>query len=80
MTKLYKRTFGRYKEDQERDARVTSRLFALQFVTPAHLDIPSDVLTNEAMVQAIRELQKINAFKVIDFVLTPMKKFAVAER
>ena len=64
LTKLYKRTFGRYREDQERDALISSRLFALQFVTPAHLDIPSDVISDEGLISAMRELQKINAFKV----------------
>ena len=64
MTRLYKRLFGRYKEDQAHDALISSRLQALQFVTPAHLDIPTDIIENARLEPAMRELQKINAFKV----------------
>ena len=38
--------------------------FAQQLVTSAHPDIPSDVVSDEGLISAMREPQKINAFKV----------------
>eukprot|EP00210_Caulerpa_lentillifera_P003884 g3711.t1 len=63
VTKLYKRIFGRYEEDVERDNILSSRLYALQFVSPSHLDIAPNIITNEAVLSVVREMQKINSYK-----------------
>lgn len=40
MTKLHARTFGVLEEEKERDAALSLRFEALQFLRPEHLDIP----------------------------------------
>ncbi len=43
LTKLYDRTFGADPWDRERDAMLGRRLAALQFVTPAHLEVSREL-------------------------------------
>ncbi|CAD7697933.1 unnamed protein product [Ostreobium quekettii] len=63
LTKLHSRTFARYPEDTERDHLLSTRLVALHFVRPHHLDIPDNVITNETLLLAVKELQKMNVYK-----------------
>lgn len=63
LTKLYERSFMSYTEDKERDKILSSRMSALQFITPQHLDIPDGIITTETLLIAIKELQSINGVK-----------------
>lgn len=51
-------------EDAERDALLSVRCDALQFVQPAHLEIAPDVVVDEALGQAAAELNRMNNYKV----------------
>ncbi|GAV72005.1 VPS9 domain-containing protein [Cephalotus follicularis] len=64
MTKLFSRTFASSPEDLKFDREISVKIQLLQtFLRPEHLDIPA-VLQNEASwLLAVKELQKINAFK-----------------
>jgi hypothetical protein len=64
MTKLFDRAFGTSIEDQERDALLATRLAALQFVRPEHLEIPPTLLDDASLAMAVKELNKINMYKV----------------
>lgn len=63
-TKLYSYLFGKYPEDRERDRVLSERMMALQFVQPKHLDIPPSVITEDALLLATAELQKMNNYRV----------------
>ena len=64
MTKIYGKTFGVAAEDRERDAALAARMVALAFVRPEHLDIPELYQDQKAWLLAIKELHKINNYKV----------------
>ena len=66
MTKLHDRTFAMDSLDQERDQVLSTRLVALQFVKPEHLEMAHDFAGDAALVLAQKELKKINMFKVCD--------------
>eukprot|EP00879_Flechtneria_rotunda_P020965 GHRR01022075.1.p1 GENE.GHRR01022075.1~~GHRR01022075.1.p1 ORF type:complete len:243 (+),score=81.60 GHRR01022075.1:257-985(+) len=63
MSKLHERTFRQSPEDIERDDQLAARCAALQFVTPAHLEIPDSLVDQAAMGLAAAELNKINMYK-----------------
>lgn len=64
MTKLHDRTFGQDEMDKERDTMLATRISALQFVRPEHLEISQDFEVDSSLVLAQRELKKLNAYKV----------------
>lgn len=64
MTKLYERTFRQSADDVERDDILALRCSALQFVIPAHLEIPEGIVDEQAMARAAAELNKMNQYKV----------------
>lgn len=64
MTKLHERTFRQSADDVERDELLAIRCAALQFVVPAHLEIPDGVVDEAALGRAAAELNKINNYKV----------------
>ena len=64
MTKIYSKTFGAAGEDRERDSALAARMAALAFVRPEHLDIPELYQDQKAWLLAIKELHKINNYKV----------------
>ena len=64
MTKIFYKTFAQSELDRERDAALTQRMAALNFVQPHHLDIPQQYQTETSAQLAIKELHKINNYKV----------------
>lgn len=64
MTKLFERTFRQSVDDVERDDILALRCAALQFVVPAHLEIPDGVVDEQAIGRAVVELNRINQYKV----------------
>jgi hypothetical protein len=64
MTKIYGKTFAVSELDQERDEALLARMSALNFVQPHHLDIPVAYQDEGAWVLAMKELHKINNYKV----------------
>ena len=64
MTKIYYKTFAQSELDRERDVALTQRMAALNFVQPHHLDIPKHYQENNASQLAVKELHKINNYKV----------------
>ncbi|KAJ3709229.1 hypothetical protein LUZ61_012934 [Rhynchospora tenuis] len=64
MTKLFNRTFASSPEDSKIDSDISEKIRLLQcFIKPNHLDVPR-LLRNEASwLLAVKELQKINAYK-----------------
>ena len=64
MTKIYYKTFAQSELDRERDVALSQRMTALNFVQPYHLDIPKHYQENNASQLAIKELHKINNYKV----------------
>ena len=67
MTKIFYKTFAQSELDRERDAALTQRMAALNFVQPHHLDIPQQYQTETSAQLAIKELHKINNYKVCHF-------------
>ena len=66
MTKIYSKTFGVTADDRERDSALAARMAALAFVRPEHLDIPELYQDQKAWLLAIKELHKINNYKVCE--------------
>lgn len=64
MTKIYHKTFGVSELDLERDEALLARMNALCFVKPVHLDIPPAYQDERAWLLAMKELHKINNYKV----------------
>ena len=64
MTKIYYKTFAQSGLDRERDVALSQRMTALNFVQPHHLDIPKNYQEDTASQLAIKELHKINNYKV----------------
>lgn len=64
MTKIYYKTFAQSALDRERDVALSQRMTALSFVQPYHLDIPKHYQEDHASRLAIKELHKINNYKV----------------
>lgn len=64
MTKIYYKTFAQSELDRERDVVLSQRMTALNFVQPHHLDIPKHYQEDNASQLAIKELHKINNYKV----------------
>ena len=72
MTKIYSKTFGVAAEDRERDAALAARMEGLAFVRPDHLDIPQLYQDEKAWLLAMKELHKINNYKVRTLNLFPL--------
>lgn len=64
MTKIYYKTFAQSELDKERDVALGQRMAALNFVQPHHLDIPQQYQEDNSSQLAIKELHKINNYKV----------------
>ena len=64
MTRIHHKTFAASALDRERDEALALRMAALDFVTARHLDIPPGLLDSDAPVQAMKELHKVNDYKV----------------
>ena len=64
MTKIFDKAFAQSELDRERDAALAQRMAALNFVQPQHLDIPSQYDTETSAQLAVKELHKINNYKV----------------
>ncbi len=64
MTKIYYKTFAQSELDKERDVALSQRMAALNFVQPHHLDIPQQYQEDNSSQLAIKELHKINNYKV----------------
>ncbi len=64
MTKIYYKTFAQSELDRERDVALGQRMAALGFVQPHHLDIPQQYQEDNSSQLAIKELHKINNYKV----------------
>ena len=64
MTKIYYKTFAQSELDRERDVTLSQRMAALSFVQPHHLDIPQQYQEGDSSQLAIKELHKINNYKV----------------
>ena len=64
MTKIYYKTFAQSELDKERDVALSQRMAALSFVQPQHLDIPQQYQEDNSSQLAIKELHKINNYKV----------------
>ena len=65
MTKIFYKTFAQSELDRERDAALSLRMAALSFVQPQHLDIPQQYQADTSAQLAIKELHKINNYKVM---------------
>ena len=65
MTRIHHKTFAACQLDRERDDALAQRMAALEFVSAQHLDIPAGLLDSDAPVQAMKELHKVNDYKVI---------------
>ena len=66
MTKIYYKTFAQSELDRERDVALSQRMAALKFVQPQHLDIPRQYQEDNSSQLAMKELHKINNYKVCD--------------
>ncbi len=64
MTKIYHKAFAVSTIDRERDEALSLRMTALNFIKPAHLDIPGCFHDDKAWLLAMKELHKINSYKV----------------
>ena len=64
MTRIHHKTFAVAPLDKERDEALSLRMGALDFVGASHLDIPAGLLDADAPVQAMKELHKVNDYKV----------------
>lgn len=64
MTRIHHYTFAVSALDRERDEALRLRIAALSFVRPEHLDIPAVLQDKQAWVLAMKELHKINDYKV----------------
>lgn len=64
MTKIYHKTFGVSELDRERDEALALRMTALKFIKPSHLDIPELYRDEKSWILAMKELHKINNYKV----------------
>ena len=64
MTKIYHKTFATSALDRERDEALSARMTALNFIKAEHLDIPAGLQDEKAGVLAMKELHKINSYKV----------------
>ena len=64
MTKVYHKTFAASALDKERDEALAVRMTALSFIKPQHLDIPKTFQDEKAWLLAMKELHKINSYKV----------------
>ena len=64
MTKIYYKTFAQSELDRERDVALAQRMAALAFVQFHHLDIPKCYQEDNSTQLAIKELHKINNYKV----------------
>ena len=64
MTKIYHKTFATSELDRERDEALHVRMRALNFIKPSHLDIPELFRDEKAWILAMKELHKINNYKV----------------
>ncbi len=64
MTKLHNWAFGQSAADRERDEILLQRILALEFIRPAHLDIPDAYQDENSLSMAMAELKKIDHFKV----------------
>lgn len=64
MTKIYHKTFAVATIDRERDEALSLRMTALNFIKPSHLDIPACFHDEKAWLLAMKELHKINSYKV----------------
>lgn len=64
MTKIYYKTFAQSELDRERDIALSQRMGALNFVQPRHLDIPERYQEDTGTQLAIKELLKLNNYKV----------------
>ncbi len=64
MTKIYHKTFATSELDRERDEALHVRMRALNFIKPSHLDIPELFRDEKAWLLAMKELHKINNYKV----------------
>ncbi len=64
MTKIYYKTFAQSELDKERDVALSQRMAALSFLQPHHLDIPQQYQEDNSSQLAIKELHKINNYKV----------------
>ena len=65
MTKIYQKTFAVSALDRERDEALGARMAALNFIKPQHLDIPTAFHDEKAWLLAMKELHKINSYKVL---------------
>lgn len=72
MTKIYHKTFATSAMDRERDEALGLRMTALNFVKPLHLDIPVCFHDEKAWLLAMKELHKINSYKVRPVLLLPL--------
>ena len=64
MTKIYHKAFAVSSMDRERDEALGLRMTALNFIKPVHLDIPTCFHDEKAWLLAMKELHKINSYKV----------------
>ena len=64
MTRIHHKLFAVSALDRERDEALGLRIAALSFVRPEHLDIPSVLRDSQAWVLAMKEIHKINDYKV----------------
>lgn len=64
MTKIYHKAFSISNVDHERDEALSVRMTALNFIRPLHLDIPACFHDDKAWLLAMKELHKINSYKV----------------
>lgn len=63
MCKLYPRLYGASSKLQELDSQLAARIFTLQFLQPAHLDIPGLHQDDSALKLAQKELRNMESFK-----------------
>ena len=63
MIKLYDLCFGVSADDKERDALLSAKIGALDFVKPSNLEIPPRYWDESAWVLAQKELQNVNQYK-----------------
>jgi len=64
MTKIYHKSFAVSAMDKERDEALSTRMQALNFIEPQHLDIPPCFRDEKSWLLAMKELHKINSYKV----------------
>mmetsp|Transcript_4943 Transcript_4943/g.31629 ORF Transcript_4943/g.31629 Transcript_4943/m.31629 type:complete len:560 (+) Transcript_4943:2479-4158(+) len=63
MIKLYDLCFGVSADDKERDALLSAKIGALDFVKPSNLEIPPRHWDESSWVLAQKELQNVNQYK-----------------